>query len=225
MTKANTLLKKAALYEKLALYGRRQDFLAALAISPQEVTEATQSAINKLNDASVKLTAINKINHDALPNSATIDQIERQYNMLVAEANKARAQGTTAVYPIMNQLFSAKSDINKSKQWAESQKSLFKETDKPILPEEIGQYTTTFTTEKPATPATDPASVFNFVYAKLQQAYTTNNLKDMMDFLPKLQGAVKKLGGDNPYADDTTQALVQKGTQLISMVQKKLGEA
>lgn len=223
MTKANTLLKKAALYEKLALYGRRQDFLKALATSPVEVTEAMQRVIGALNDVSVKLSTINGTHYDSLPNNADISQVEKQYNMLVTEANKARTSGKTEAYAVINQLFSVRSDINKAKQWKSEQEAMFREQDKPIMPSEMGAYTTTFTTEK--TPATDPASVFNFVYAKLQQAYTSNNLKDMMDFLPKLEAAIKKLGGDNPYADDTTQALVQKGTQLVSMVQKKLGEA
>lgn len=236
MTKANTLLKKASLYEKLALYGRRQDFLKVIAqdnILPQEAISATKSAIDIINrviNGSAPLDLYTKMPY-ALSETSDLDTVQGTYNnvfTILKQLYKTSPDEAkrVAANKLLSDLSNASNFITKARQWGSQQQSILNDSTKQdeFLKQFIAQNLDKepFTETAPSA-ATDPVSVFNFFYAKLQQAYTSDNLKEMMSFFPKLQGTINKL--DNPYSPDYDQALVQKGNQLVLKVKQKLGMA
>jgi hypothetical protein len=240
MNKIDSLVKKAIMFEKLALYGSRKSFLEALAqdtILPQESVESTQTSIQLLNDAANKLMQLNVGRYAQLPAESTIDKIEEFLNMLMGETNKAVAAGKKEAYPIRSQLMSAKTSIDKAKQWKSQQQSamstprqkspfeIAQETVGTIKPEDYGYFVDQ--DKKPEVkPATDLNSLFNFYYAKLNESKSKPDFKGMLSYSTKLQNIIDQLKqkvGDNPYAPEA--GMIDKGTALLTAVKQQTGEA
>ena len=101
MSKFDTLLKKAEMFEKLAVYGDRKDFLKALAYepSPQGQAPATPPASypaispetqNQLNDLLVPGGEIFMLNPDGKlgpKTQAALAKFKAKYNMPATAAN------------------------------------------------------------------------------------------------------------------------------------------
>lgn len=229
----NNIVKKASLYEKLCLFGRRDDFIKSLAqssMSPQESLDYLKRAIGIINSVVDNLGS-NYSNY-SLPLTSTADDVEQTYSNLAAEINKLIRSGTSQdkarLLPILNSLTGAKSNIDLSRQWKRQQEESYEQ--KVLSPDYIAadpsQYGELVQKSQPTAiaPATDPVSVFNFYFTKLQKAEETDNLKDMMSYMGKLQGAInslqKTVKDDNPYSDENI--MITDGSNLIKQVQQKL---
>lgn len=228
MTKANTLLKKASLYEKLALYGRRQDFLKVIAqdnILPQEAISATKSAIDIINrviNGSAPLDLYTKMPY-ALSETSDLDTVQGTYNnvfTILKQLYKTSPDEAkrVAANKLLSDLSNASNFITKARQWGSQQQSILNDSTKQD--EFLKQFIAQNLDKEPFTetaPSAAPQTIES-IFSNLQFFYTSNNLKGMMSLFPKLESLVTKSHGDNPYVDN-------KYTQLINDVKKKLGMA
>ena len=225
MTKANNLLKQAALYEKLALYGRRQDYLRALAQSgdmlPSEMQQEIKSAVTIINsvlDSTYSLDVYSKLPNKISP-ASDISTVEKTYSQIssvllgVIRNPGANSSQQNMANKIYGALIGAQEHINAAKRWIAQQP----EQHTPETTKRMGEPPDYTISPEGRLPKKSPSAA-KTIYDNLNFFYASNNLKGMMSLLPQLEAEVKKLHGDNPYVDN-------QYTQLITKVKEKLGEA
>jgi len=211
MKNADVILKKAALFEKLSLYGNRRDFLKAIATNdPIEWKEKFFIPFINMAKSALAQVPADKKNTDAYSRASTILSIDPdQSNM---DDLKVAIDALVELVP-----WAAKDPNNSLLTAYQRVKSEWQVPripgDEPILPSQMGTYT------KVAPPATSGhqslESVFNFYNTKLQEATRQSNLAEMFKFIPKVEQIVAKLPEFSPLRD--------KGQKTIYDARMKAG--
>jgi hypothetical protein len=211
MKTADVILKKAALFEKLSLYGNRRDFLKAIATNdPVEWKEKYFLPFIEMAKSALAQVPADKKNTDAYSRASTILSIDPdQSNM---DDLKVAIDALVELVP-----WAAKDPNNSLLTAYQRVRSEWQAPrvpgDDPILPSQVGDYT------KVAPPAAagpqSLESLFNFYNSKLQDATQKSNLADMFKFIPKVEQIVAKLPEFSPLRD--------KGQRTIYDARMKAG--
>jgi len=182
MAKTDLILKKAKLFERLAAYGRRQDFLKALAQTPEYYKDFSQMESAFRQNASMAKNVINKIypslvDEDFATPKQALNMIEKTLAMHADKfSNSDKSTLATARSNISN--FIAQKDQYQQlfNQQVDEKSPTYKPEDFPVAKK----------------PTQSVAALVNFYAAQVQAGMAKSNANLLDMYVPKLENALQK---------------------------------
>jgi hypothetical protein len=228
MKKIDMILKKAALFERLSLYDERKDFLKS-AQSTQHLLMVDEYG------NSGPVTAL-----DFLDKFKELVQYAQSILSLVPQDQKNSQEATRASSILKDpniDIYKLKEAIDKLSIIAPLySNSLIKKFNiLKLMQDSLSLGSTHQTTEQAAqTPASAPKpaqsidALFNFYYAKLQEAQKSSDSKTAQSFVPKMERVITRLDDmsaklviSNPRENTRLSQLADKGRYLVQQVRNQ----
>jgi len=246
MSKVDIILKKADLFERFSISGKRLDFLKSLASEPinfpdNELASVLSSVVNvcsiivkKFRDDKNVIDVINELEkqyNDLQSNSVTNLISEEEANKKSLDLNSKLSSIRESLNQLSSRGIGADNNLldqaKHNTQNAIGAISTFRNkkrldiSNSPVIVHPAG--TAGVTGAQPTT------ALFNFYYAKLQEGLKKPDLKVMFAYLPKMQKLVDKI--DHMSLEQLAalpdgvgmKDLLNKGKQIISEVNSKVG--
>jgi len=217
MKKAELILKKAALFERLALNGDKRDFLKAIA----------QTTANDFNDNFQQLIRATKQALAMVPRELQSSQ-EAMYASVLLQGE-----------PDMDKVKTAIDSLTKIVPWMKSNptgNSLVQRYNTVRASWTLPEGTPTATDQLVGAPASKANSaqsidsLFNFYYAKLQEAKKSSDSATAQSYVSKMEKVVNKLDDmsakivtTNPKESTRLSTLADKGRFLAQAVRNQFG--
>lgn len=213
MKKAEVILKKAALFERLALYGNRKEFLKALA---QDPTQWSAQFKQLLNYAKETIRQMDPALKSSNPNDA------KMATLLIENANNIDDIGKAIPY------------MKKVIPWMQGPNNFEK-----VYAQVKGNWTLPEVPEVKETPVTMPAGhatkpipttkpqreSIRQTFDALKNATETNNLQQAFTYIPKVETLLQQMTDavtQNPE-NQTIRQLIQEGQDILIRARQRLG--
>jgi hypothetical protein len=215
-SKAETLLKKATSYEKLALYGDRKTYLEALAQSSfPDVDSIVQSINNARKNAVTSITNFWRQDPAAFPMSARTDYSALRYPAvdLSSASGEQLTTGMDQLVTALNGVYRALTNSNNQKSQDFAEQTVYPAAD--YLRSQVEKYKSVAgSLPKPsATPEAAPAGQPGAPAAKAPAQYDSGTINLLQSFLNNalrdqiIAGKRSPLVVDGVLGNDTTGAL------------------
>lgn len=240
MSDINKLLKRAAVFEKLALYSNRTDYLKSLGqANPGEVNEffqnavqSTLAAIKSFNITNKKVTSITgetyfPIKISNITNRNELDTaISVLENRLGVEQNKLQDRKKSDTSVNTNEYVDAKAHLGTAKQFIAAILQVWQVPEEPANSEEKE---VTYKDFPGLQSQVDPEyiiNLYNQYKLQIQNALKNKRQDVLLQLKGPFKGVVNKL--DNPYADvdPNTQSKLDQyvidGNTLLKQVEQEL---
>ena len=211
MKKAEVILKKAALFERLALYGNKKEFLKALAQHPAEWRQDFDKLLAYAKRAIRQITPDLESKH---PNDAHMAVLLIQ-NANDIEVIERAIPHMKKVIPWMQ----GPNDFEKAYAQVKRDWTLPEVQETPAVMPAVQA-------PKPIVPATKRrGESIRQTFDALKNATETNNLRQMFKYIPKVEALLERMTAAlaSSQGNQTVRQLIQEGRDILMKARQRLG--
>ncbi len=221
--KADIILKKAALFERLSLYGKKRNFLNAVAqLDPRDIKPTIGRAAQKFDEIKQLLGDLLPADAHALPSA---DYANTKYMAgilpMFAYNRYKNGQLDKAKYLKVRTLINELGNIVK-----EVEQYRTSVTNLPETSPETAQMPAGASVTKPSVPTTRRSEeTIRQTFDALKNATETDNLKQAFAYIPKVEALLQQMTDAAARApgNQKIRQLIQEGRAILMQARQRLG--